>query len=178
VSAAREVWAERGFHGASISLIAERSGLTPSGVQHHFGSKEDILLAAIEDRFEFYRAWMQSRMDSGEDFITAHVALMQQFADTPSDMTWHLALAGASIDVAHPAHDWFNQRYELIREVVTAQLVADQQSGIVRADVDAADIAVGLISLTEGIMLQWLRDPTRFDAVQAMRTWTDCLRAP
>src|SRR6476469_8248938 len=97
VSAAREVLAERGFHGASISLIAERSGISSSGVQHHFDSKEDILLAAIEDRFEWYRTWVRTRIDRGDNSIDTHVALMQQFADTPSDMAWHVALAGASI---------------------------------------------------------------------------------
>lgn len=178
VAAAREVLAERGFHGASISLIAERSGISPSGVQHHFGSKEDILLAAIEDRFEWYRIWMRTRIDRGDNSLETHVALMQQFADTPSDMAWHVALAGASIDAAHPAHDWFDKRYDLIREVITAQVSADQESGIVRDDLSAENVAIGLIALTEGILLQWLRAPDKFDAVGAMRTQTEALRAP
>ena len=43
---------ERGYAGASVNSIARRAGLTKGGVYHHFGSKDEILLAANELFYE------------------------------------------------------------------------------------------------------------------------------
>lgn len=43
--------AELGFKRSTASEIARRSGLTWGAVQHHFGGKEGILAAVLEDSF-------------------------------------------------------------------------------------------------------------------------------
>jgi AcrR family transcriptional regulator len=45
--AAREVFAERGYAGATIREIARRAGVTHGLVMRHFGSKEQLLVAAL-----------------------------------------------------------------------------------------------------------------------------------
>ena len=40
--AAGEVFADRGYHGASIDEIARRSGVSPPVVYDHFESKQDL----------------------------------------------------------------------------------------------------------------------------------------
>ncbi|MFO7962341.1 MAG: TetR/AcrR family transcriptional regulator [Desulfobacterales bacterium] len=39
---------EFGYHGTSIKMIAEKSGITKSGVLHHFKSKEEILATIVK----------------------------------------------------------------------------------------------------------------------------------
>jgi AcrR family transcriptional regulator len=48
LAAAREVFAERGFDGATIRGIATAAGVDPALVHHYFGSKDQLFLAAIE----------------------------------------------------------------------------------------------------------------------------------
>jgi AcrR family transcriptional regulator len=43
---------EGGFTAASSSRIAERAGMTWGAAQHHFGSKEDILKAILDQSYE------------------------------------------------------------------------------------------------------------------------------
>jgi AcrR family transcriptional regulator len=43
------VMSEHGYHGTSVRDIAERAGLSPAALYHHFASKHD-LLATIMDR--------------------------------------------------------------------------------------------------------------------------------
>jgi AcrR family transcriptional regulator len=48
LAAAREVFAERGFDGATIRGIAAAAGVDPALVHHYFGSKDKLFLAAVE----------------------------------------------------------------------------------------------------------------------------------
>jgi AcrR family transcriptional regulator len=47
LAAARTAFAERGFDGASIRVIAAEAGVDPALVHHYFGSKDKLFLAAI-----------------------------------------------------------------------------------------------------------------------------------
>ncbi|MBB3676682.1 TetR family transcriptional regulator [Modestobacter versicolor] len=48
LAAARTAFAEKGFDGASIRVIATAAGVDPALVHHYFGSKDKLFLAAIE----------------------------------------------------------------------------------------------------------------------------------
>jgi AcrR family transcriptional regulator len=49
LQAAAEVYARRGFGGATLDEVAGRAGLTKGAVYDHFGSKENLLLALMEE---------------------------------------------------------------------------------------------------------------------------------
>jgi AcrR family transcriptional regulator len=50
--AALAEFAEKGFDGASTSSIAKRAGVTQPLIHHHFGSKQGLWHAALEDIFD------------------------------------------------------------------------------------------------------------------------------
>jgi AcrR family transcriptional regulator len=50
LDAAEVVFAQRGFHGASLDEIAETAGFTRGAIYKHFTDKEDLFLA-VNDRF-------------------------------------------------------------------------------------------------------------------------------
>jgi AcrR family transcriptional regulator len=50
MDAAARVFAERGFHGTSIDAVAEEAGFTKGAVYSHFGSKEELYLALLDER--------------------------------------------------------------------------------------------------------------------------------
>jgi TetR/AcrR family transcriptional regulator, repressor of fatR-cypB operon len=56
LNAMLDVVAERGFHEAPMSLIAERSGASAGVIYHHFASKEAIIQALYERVRELKRA--------------------------------------------------------------------------------------------------------------------------
>jgi AcrR family transcriptional regulator len=50
--AAAELFAERGFDGVSIDAVAHRAGRTSGAVYDHFGSKQGVLLALLDEWVE------------------------------------------------------------------------------------------------------------------------------
>ena len=48
LAAARELFAERGFIATGREQIAERAGVTRGALYHHFGSKEQLFRAVVE----------------------------------------------------------------------------------------------------------------------------------
>jgi AcrR family transcriptional regulator len=59
-TAAAELFAERGYRGASIEEIARRSGVTPPVVYEHFESKRDLYRALLERQFaELREVWRE-----------------------------------------------------------------------------------------------------------------------
>ncbi len=52
LQAARELFADVGYDRATIRAIAARAGVDPASVHHHYGSKRDLLAAALELPFD------------------------------------------------------------------------------------------------------------------------------
>lgn len=70
IAAATEVFAERGFEGASLEEIAERAGFTRGAIYKNFAGKEDLFFA-VTDRFneqviEAFRAIAPTSADTKE----------------------------------------------------------------------------------------------------------------
>lgn len=49
VEAARKLWKSKGFSGASVDKVMEEAGLTRGGFYAHFKSKDDLLLAVLNE---------------------------------------------------------------------------------------------------------------------------------
>jgi AcrR family transcriptional regulator len=52
LAAARELFAEKGYDGASARAIARAAGVDPALVHHFFGNKEGLFVAAMEFPFD------------------------------------------------------------------------------------------------------------------------------
>ncbi|HEU4735443.1 MAG TPA: TetR/AcrR family transcriptional regulator [Solirubrobacterales bacterium] len=60
-AAATDVFAERGYRGASIDEIARRSGVTPPVLYDHFSSKQNLYRSLLERHFaELRQVWREN----------------------------------------------------------------------------------------------------------------------
>ncbi|MCE3550219.1 TetR/AcrR family transcriptional regulator [Pseudonocardia sp. RS11V-5] len=67
-AAAREVFEQRGYHGASIRDIAKRAGLSLSALYYWHPSKQDLLAALIEENtLDYFRRCDEALASAGED---------------------------------------------------------------------------------------------------------------
>src|SRR5512143_1827299 len=64
LKAAEEVFAARGFEGASTREIAARAGVNISSLHYHWASKETLYLAVFHDVFDHIVALLQRTLDA------------------------------------------------------------------------------------------------------------------
>ena len=80
-SAAR-VYASRGFGGATLDQVAAEAGFTKGAVYSHFGSKENLLLALMEEHLASQ--------------VTEQIALFDRERTNQERPTWERPLAGSA----------------------------------------------------------------------------------
>ena len=64
--AAAEVFAARGYHGATVSQIAASAGYTTGAVYSNFASKEGLFLALIDQQLEVQRTGLEELLDEDD----------------------------------------------------------------------------------------------------------------
>lgn len=63
LDAARRLFFERGFHGVTVNEIGRAAGATGASLYRHFESKEDVLLALMDEVQDRYLAGLPTRQD-------------------------------------------------------------------------------------------------------------------
>jgi len=90
LEAASEVFAERGFHGATVEDICERAGFTRGAFYSNFSSKDDLVLELsrrhAEDLVERIRRASKREHASAEDVLRDVLTAMAD--DTRSKERW------------------------------------------------------------------------------------------
>lgn len=81
VSAARELFAERGFAATSTNDVVEAAGVTRGALYHHFPTKESLFEAVYEDVETGVVARVLEALGSVADPITQLQAGMEAFLD-------------------------------------------------------------------------------------------------
>ena len=107
LSAALEVFGEQGFAGATVRAIAHRAGVDAAMVNHWFGSKRGLFLAAIQVPFDPQQ--LVEHAISGDPntvaerivrtFVTAWDKHPNRFKAVVQSVTTHDAVAGTIRDL-------------------------------------------------------------------------------
>ena len=58
--------AEEGYAGASLAKVAERAAISKSVVVYHFGTKDELVEAAVQQIFREIREFIEPRIDAEE----------------------------------------------------------------------------------------------------------------
>ena len=106
--AAMAVFAERGIAGATIRGIADRAGVSPALVQHHFGTKDGLRAACDSHVLDYLRDEARSGIDDGRIGEPGHLA--QVYASAPPLMRY---LARALVDGSPAAAGVFDEMVAL-----------------------------------------------------------------
>jgi AcrR family transcriptional regulator len=114
LAAARTAFAERGFDGASIRVIAADAGVDPALVHHYFGSKDKLFLAAIEAPAD-PEELLPEALAGGPDQLGANIVrLLVKVWDGPT------RAAGLALVRSAVSNEWTAR---LLREFLVAQVL-------------------------------------------------------
>jgi AcrR family transcriptional regulator len=161
LAAAAEAFAETGFRGTSLADVAARVGVSQPGLLHHYPNKEALILAVLQKRDEEDQRYLAEVFgDSDAGVVEWYTTLCLRNAGRPELVRLYTVTAAESLDPTHPAHGFFQGRYQRIRTVVAERIATDQERGRLPRSLDPTDTATELIALMDGLQLQWLMQPS------------------
>lgn len=177
IEAAMELFSERGFRGTGVAAVAERAGISASGVLHHFGTKEGLLQAVVEERDAragepLVGFWRERSLDA---IRRGYVWLARAIEAEPELAALHTVLLAENFGPDDPLHDFFTRRARIVRKATRRMLEEARGAGKVARDVDAAAAADEIIAFQEGAQLVWLQDPDRLSLVRLYEGYFDAL---
>lgn len=168
IEAAISIIGERGYYGFSIKDIAENCDLTVAGVLYHFGTKESILHAVINDREErdTTAVWGDVLADGVEGLAALGLdALKQKFHDTvarnseqPEILRLFSMLRTEALYPQHPAYEFFRNRAAMATNALSYAF-----SGKVS---DPVSLARHVLASMTGLENLWLEQNMEFDLVE------------
>lgn len=171
VSAAIEVFGEFGFAGGTIRSIAERVGISHAALLQHFGSKERLLMAVLQ---EWDRRTVEDGLAElwGLDYFLALPDVVAAHTSQRGLLELFTTMAAEASSPTHPAHNYVRQRYTANLAALAEHLRRAVVDGEIRPmGASEIEIEVRLITaVLDGVGLQWLLDPTT-DIRRALETY-------
>lgn len=150
---------EHGIENLSMRQVAKAAGLSTGTITYHFGSKERLLIAALENAYELPADWEEYK---GSPAAQLRRLLMGYVCRPGGDRFWRFwinYLATSTRDAEMRVHQ--QQRYER-QGRFWAQLIRDgMAAGEFDKQHDPARKADELVVLAHGLLVQQLIDPSR-----------------
>jgi len=166
--AARALFAERGFDGATLRAIAERAGMGASSIYRHVRSKEELLVAELADLQE--EAW--TRFRTGDDRGAPTRERLRRFLDLQ-----HAVLAESPDLTMIALRATTHSEARVARRVLALQdrtigLLAEilqrgRMSGELARDADLLAASRTIFHLTQGSRVAWANGLQSSEACRA-----------
>jgi AcrR family transcriptional regulator len=159
---------ERGSNGFRIQELAQRCGLSNAGLLYHFGTKEELLLAMLQELqrretiiFTPFAQAAERELEQGTGSKKALLAFLRAMAERvlahPELGLPFTILLVEALDGGHHANQYFRDRDTAILDLF-ARLLAPHVEHPLSA-------ARQLLALQDGLGQQWVRGRHNFDVV-------------
>ena len=138
IDGAAEMFADHGYHGASLREISKHIGISHSGMLHHFDCKTALLVGVI-DRLEEHA---QSALDRAPELRANRGALLQGLVEL-----WHPAalpirllatLDAESVSEDHPGRYRMARLRKVHEHILEDCFTSFAEQGLLRAGTDPA----------------------------------------
>ena len=163
IDAAVEVLADKGFHQARISDIAQRAGVADGTIYLYFQNKEDLLISIFEEKMELLLTNLHRALEGVKRpqariarFAQFHFEQVQSNPAVAAVLQVELRLSNKFLKEYRPKKLW-----EYLE--VFAQIVSNgQEEGVFRKDIDPFTAMWSFFGALDELAMQWvLTKPSR-----------------
>lgn len=149
LEAATELFAERGFYGASVRDIPGRIGAIPNAISYHFGSKEQLYQEIIDrlasDQLELAERVLATPARSPEEFAIRLEVFFAELLECYLDNRDTIRIIFREFELLLPhGTDSVVGRLTRTNNVIAGFVREGVDAGLVRKDVDP-EIVAGLL---------------------------------
>lgn len=150
LGAAVEVFADKGFDGSRIALIARLADVPSGLLYHYFPSKRALFDAALNEAFGPHVERMtgvlasaEPRLASLEQVVRAYFKILRENPRLSRIVGWWYACLGW-VECPEPAHSIWE-----MKKAGVAFVERLQQSGAVRRDADPEGVVLSILALCQ-----------------------------
>ncbi len=165
--AARELFRERGFDGATLRAIAARAGMGASSIYRHVRSKEELLVQELADLQE--EAWRRFRIEERSlprrptrERLQRFLELQHELLVGDRDLTT-IALRATTRPEARVARHVL-RLHERTVALLVELLQQGRLRGELRREVDVLTAAQAIFHLSQGARIPWANGALSSDA--------------
>jgi TetR/AcrR family transcriptional regulator, acrAB operon repressor len=184
LDAAERVFQQKGVSRSSLNDIAQAAGLTRGAIYWHFADKADLFNAMMERVTLPLEASVRlaadpARLDPVEDIRRSFTEALRRTVADPQmrrvfEIASHKVEYGDELQAVRERR--MNTRAECLAQVERGLTLAMRRGHLARR-MPARAAAVGLHALIDGLIQNWMLDPTQFDLLRVGRQVLDAYLA-
>jgi AcrR family transcriptional regulator len=161
LAAASQVFAEHGYDGATLDMVAADAGVTKGAVYWHFASKGELFLALLEQHVQWTSKAIPGVLKSVseiEDPIERWTKVLEsEFEVCTENPDWprlflEFSHSSRNPEVRKRLHELYDRTLEIIGDAVRQA----QQNGHLSPELDPDAVGILFRSLLNGLLLNWL----------------------
>ncbi len=145
IDAARDLFSRREFAAVSLRQIAQRAEVNPAMIHYHFGGKEGLYSAMLEERFAPLLNELEmlpADRPGLAHFVESYVRLLAANPWLPNLVVREVLYGKSSF------REQFIQRFAARAGRIIPELIDDERrAGILRSDIDPAMATLSLLSM-------------------------------
>ncbi|MBS1595004.1 MAG: TetR/AcrR family transcriptional regulator [Bacteroidetes bacterium] len=153
------IFNEKGYAGTSMNDLTAATGLTKGSIYGNFENKDEVALAVFDYNFGRVTAYLRERImaqDNGVDRLLVYPRVYSDFLKIPF-LKAGCPLLNTSVeaDDTHPAlREKTSQALTFWKKSLENQVKRGIERKEIRKDVNPTEVAVILMSLIEGAVMQ------------------------
>ena len=165
LTAALELFSERGYHGVSMHEIAKKAEFAIGTVYRFFKNKEDLYKALMMETAAEYHALLKGALSTEGDTLTVVTKYVRAkagvFANSAATLRLYVAeTRGASFNIKAGLDEDIRGLYDEVVEGLASVLERGMEKKVLKK-LDPYYMAVALEGLTNAFLFCWLKDPER-----------------
>lgn len=171
ITAATKIFARNGYHNATISDIAKKTGIAHGTVYLYFKSKEDLLITIFDEQMAEIVSYVKSEIEREESALQKlhrMINIQMQLIETNRDLTELLLLEfrqsrkffeSSSID---RVADYIDLIVDVLKEGIAENTI--------REEIDVSTAATMLFCSIEGIITRWILEDAQYSLEKTANT--------
>ena len=165
LTAALELFSERGYHGVSMHEIAKKAEFAIGTVYRFFKNKEDLYKALMMEMAAEYHGLLKGALSKDADTLSVLRSYVRAkagvFAESAAALRLYVGeTRGASFNIRAGLDKDMRKLYEEVVERLASVLEKGVEEGVLRR-LDPYYMAVAVDGMTNAFLFCWLEDPER-----------------
>jgi AcrR family transcriptional regulator len=157
LNAALTIFSRKGFEATRLEDIAQLAGVTRGAIYHHFGGKDELFFALLDDAAAHSNRAIQQATEEGGSLLQVLSRILVYTFNLLEDDSLFRQVMALSLSIANSdelARRKYKEAEELVDNISQA-LAGGIESGELRPDLDPKNAARALLAYQNGLALLW-----------------------